>query len=145
MPLNCTMKQIVEMLDLKPSSSSSHELRFGKKGSLSVNLRQDIWFDYEAQTGGGMLDFVVHNGKASDQASAAKWLEENGLITPSQVPARKKAIRAHIYRDEGGVPIKKAEKYPDGSWMQFGWHEGNWKTGVKGMRNIPYKLDELMH
>ena len=143
MPLNCTMKQIVEMLDLQPSSSSSHELRFGKKGSLSVNLRQDIWFDYEAQTGGGMLDFVVHNGNASDQASAAKWLEENGLITPSQVPARKKAIRAHIYRDEGGGPIKKAEKYPDGSWMQFGWHEGNWKPGVKGMRNIPYRLDEL--
>jgi hypothetical protein len=48
---------------MKPSFSTQHELRFGTKGSLSINTKDNTWFDFEAQTGGGMLDFLVHCGR----------------------------------------------------------------------------------
>jgi len=101
MSLNCNIKQIEDLLDLKPSSTSIHELRFGKKGSLTVNLNQNTWFDFEAQTGGGMLDFIVHQNEAKDRPEAAKWLERHDLIAPSQSTLASKAVeRAHIYRDQ---------------------------------------------
>ena len=144
MPLDCTIKQIIDLLDLGPCVAKQHELRFGKKGSLSVNLKQNTWFDFEAQAGGGMLDFLVYRCLAKDQHAAGKWLEENGLIVPREASTRSKAIqRAHIYRDEQGEPLRKAEKYTDNTWRQSGWYDGNWKPSVKGIRNVPYRLDEL--
>ena len=144
MAINCNIKQIVELLQLKPNSSSQDELRFGSKGSLCVNLKQNTWFDFEKQAGGGMLDFVVHQGMASNQPQAAKWLEEHQLIAPTVSVTKSKAIlRAHVYRDQAGTPLKQAVKYTDGSWKQMGWHDGIWKPNVKGVQNVPYRLDEL--
>ena len=144
MTIDCTMEQIIGLLNLEPSFKSTHELRFGKKGSLSVSLAQNSWYDFEHQTGGGMLDFIVHHGKAKDRASAAQWLMENGLIAPSGPVQKTKPIeRAHIYRDESGTPIKKSIKFTDGSWRQMGWYDGQWRSKVKGLRDIPYQLDQL--
>ena len=68
-----------------------------------------------------------------------------GLIANTSEPPRKKALlRAHVYRDECGEPVRKAEKYEDGSWRQFRWSEGNWIAGTKGVRDIPYQLLELL-
>ena len=76
----CDIKQVVELLNMQPSKTSQHELRFGKRGSLSVDLKNDVWFDHEHMVGGGILDLVVHHGSAQDKKSAAKFLSENGLI-----------------------------------------------------------------
>ena len=144
MSINCEIRQIVELLNMKPSFSTQHELRFGTKGSLSINTKDNTWFDFEAQTGGGMLDFLVHCGKAKSQQDAAKWLEEHGLIAPNQTaPKRKTVQRAHIYRDQDGSPLRQAVKYTDGSWKQFGWFDGNWRPTTKGIPHTPYRLDEL--
>jgi hypothetical protein len=144
MTIDCMMEQIIGLLNLDPSFKSTHELRFGKKGSLSVNLAQNGWYDFEHQIGGGMLDFIVHHGQAKDRASAAQWLKENGLIAPSGPAQKTKPIeRAHIYRDESGKPIKQSIKFMDGSWRQMGWYEGQWRPKVRGLRDIPYQLDQL--
>ena len=76
MPFNCDIKLVTELLGLKPSSTTTYELRFGKKGSLSVNLKNNIWFDHEQHVGGGILDLVIKEGKAGDRQAAAKYLEE---------------------------------------------------------------------
>ena len=144
MSLDCTIKQIIEILGLEPTTRKKNELRFGSKGSLSVKLNDNIWFDHETQESGGMLDFIVYKGKAHDRSSAIKWLEENNLKDPIKMTnVRKKVIRHHTYRDENGTPLKQAVKYEDGSWKQFSWKDGDWKPGTKGIRNVPYHLDEL--
>ena len=141
---NCDIKTVVDLLGMTPSSKSKYELRFGKRGSLSVNLKNDVWFDHEHMTGGGILDLVVREGKAPNKAEAAKFLEDNGLI-PANTNKResKPILREHIYRDETGEPVRKAVKYADGSWRQYGWNEGDWAPKVKALRNIPYQLEEL--
>ena len=74
MAINCNIKQIVELLQLKPNFSSQDELRFGSKGSLCVNLKQNTWFDFEKHAGGGMLDFIVHHGIASHRPLSSRRL-----------------------------------------------------------------------
>ena len=76
----CDIKQVVKLLNMQPSKTSQHELRFGKHGSLSVDLKNNIWFDHEHMVGGSILDLVIHHGSAHDKKSAAKLLSENGLI-----------------------------------------------------------------
>ena len=141
---NCDIKTVVDLLGMTPSSKSQHELRFGKRGSLSVNIKNDVWFDHEHMTGGGILDLVVREGKATNKAAAAKFLQDNGLI-PANTNKRagKPILREHIYRDETGNPVRKAIKYTDGSWRQYGWDDGDWVPKVKGLPNIPYQLEEL--
>ena len=145
MSITCSISEVVLALGMEPTIKKQYEYRFGNKGSLSVNLKTNQWHDFENQLGGGMLDLVVHQGKASDRSSAAKWLESLGLIANNSEPPRQKSLlRAHVYRDELGEPIRKAEKYEDGSWRQFRWSEGNWIAGTKGVRDIPYQLSELL-
>ena len=54
----CDIKQVVELLNMQPSKTSHNELRFGKRGSLSVDLKSNVWFDHEHMVGGGMLALV---------------------------------------------------------------------------------------
>ena len=82
MSLDCTIKQIIEILGLEPTTSKKNELRFGSKGSLSVKLNDNIWFDHETQEGGGMLDFIVYQGKAHDRPSAINGLRKTTSKTP---------------------------------------------------------------
>ena len=80
MSINCDILQVTEALRMTPSSRSAFELRFGKKGSLSVNSNSNFWYDHEHQKGGGMLDLVVHKNRAKDRSEAANWLKQHGLI-----------------------------------------------------------------
>ena len=99
MAFNCDIKLVTELLGLKPSSTSTYELRFGKKGSLSVSLKNNIWFDHEQHIGGGILDLVIREGKATDRHAAAKYLEEQGVMAKDlSVPRSPPILRAHIYR-----------------------------------------------
>ena len=49
------IKQVVDLLNMQPSITSQYELRFGKRGSLSVDLKNK-WFDHEHMVRGGILD-----------------------------------------------------------------------------------------
>jgi len=107
----CDIKQVVELLNMQPSKKSQYELRYGKRGSLSVDLKNNVWFDHEHMVGGGILDLVVHHGSARDKKSAAKFLSENGLIANTDsAPKAQAVLRSHIYRNELGEPIRKATK-----------------------------------
>jgi hypothetical protein len=60
--------------------SGGRELRFGSRGSLSLCLKTGRWRDFEAGTGGGVLDLVVREGAARTRAAAADWLRAEGLL-----------------------------------------------------------------
>ncbi|WP_087138877.1 DUF7146 domain-containing protein [Brevundimonas diminuta] len=58
--------------------SSDRELRFGRRGSLSVVPERGVFCDHESGDSGGLLDMVVHAGVAGSTADAARWLEQGG-------------------------------------------------------------------
>ena len=136
------LADIARAQGMQPTSQKPGELRFNKKGSLSINLEENTWYDFESETGGGAFDFVIYQGHATNRSSAAQWCKQQGLM-PHETPAPRTPVREHIYTDEHGQPIRKAIKYSDGSWSQMRYENGGWHFGVKGTRSLPYGADHL--
>jgi hypothetical protein len=59
--------------------SSRTELRWGKGGSLSVDLVKNTWHDHEDQTGGGVLD-LLQSFRGYSKAEAIEWLQDEGYL-----------------------------------------------------------------
>ena len=44
----------------EPKTTTSTEYRWGNKGSLVLNLNDATWYDFENDTGGGIVDLIKH-------------------------------------------------------------------------------------
>lgn len=58
--------------------SSKDELRFGSKGSLSVDLKKGTWFEHGADVGGGVLA-LIERETGRKGGEAIDWLREHGF------------------------------------------------------------------
>ena len=129
--------------------SSEHELRYGSRGSFSVDLRKGTWYDHEANEGGGALDLVTRETKLVGQ-ERLEWLTRKGFafetIKGNGSAAHHESIVAtYDYTDEGGVLLRQVVRYepkdfkqrcPDG--------RGGWSWSTKGVRHVPYRLPQLL-
>lgn len=90
------MEAVVRHLLGEPnrSLSSRHELRFGAKGSTSVDLRKGTWFDWEANAGGGVVDLVVRERGLPDRRAAAEWLRAERYLDVAARPPPRPAARS---------------------------------------------------
>ena len=70
----------------EPSARSARELRWGRRGSMAVDLRRGAWFDFETGAGGGLLALVCREGAARTPAEAADWLRAAGLLPGESEP-----------------------------------------------------------
>ncbi|MBT6544377.1 MAG: hypothetical protein HOL77_09920 [Rhodobacteraceae bacterium] len=145
MPAPCKIELVAQAMGLIPSSKKQNELRYGAKGSLLLNLVDDCFFDFEAQIGGGVFQFVIHKGYANNERDAVQYLEDHGLISDFSTAANRSntELRHHIYVDERSKWLRKAAKFTNGQWAQFRWENEQWKPKVTGVRNVPYGLDRL--
>ena len=132
-------------MGLTPSSKKQNELRYGAKGSLILDLTTDCFYDFEEQIGGGVFQFVVHKGYATNEREAVQYLKSQGLISDfsNVVSGINTELRHHIYVDEKGEWLRKATKFRNGQWLQSRWESNQWKPKVTGVRNVPYGLDRL--
>ncbi len=55
--------------------STKTELRYGRKGSLAVDLKKNTWYDHETGEGGGVLDLVCRKNGGS-RGEARDWLDD---------------------------------------------------------------------
>ena len=70
----------------EPSTCTRTELRYGRKGSLSVDVVRGRWHDFETGEGGGVLDLVTR--ERGSRAAALAWLEAEGFIAQRDPGAR---------------------------------------------------------
>jgi hypothetical protein len=61
------------------AQSTNTQWRYGRKGSLAVDLEKNIWHDHEAGAGGGVLDLVCRENGGS-RREAWDWLVEQELV-----------------------------------------------------------------
>ena len=59
---------------------NDREIRFGNKGSFLVDKRNGNFYDFEADTGGGMLDMIVHIEGLENRKQAVQWLRNHGFL-----------------------------------------------------------------
>ena len=145
MPAPCKIELVAQAMGLTHSSKKQNEFRYGAKGSLLLNLADDCFYDFEAQIGGGVFQFVIHKGYATNERDAVQYLEDHGLISDFSTAANRSNTepRHHIYVDERSKWLRKAAKFTNGQWAQFRWENEQWKPKVTGVRNVPYGLDRL--
>lgn len=128
--------------------SNGKTWRFGNRGSLAVDLEKGTWFDHEAGSGGGTLDLIrIKTGRAG--AAAFDWLREERLIEgdgANGAAPKPKIIAGYSYRDEAGELLFEVARFepkdfrqrrPDG--------KGGWTWSVKGTRQVPYGLLEMLN
>lgn len=134
--------------------SSQTELRFGKQGSLAVDLDKGTFFDHELKEGGGVLDLIARETGERNGAAVEYLKRELGADIPdnrSPMPPKlvqpRKQVAAYDYADETGdllfqvvrfEPKDFRQRRPDTS-AQDGW---NWS--IKGVRQVPYRLPEII-
>lgn len=132
----------------EPTQRIGDQLRYRSRGSLAVEA-DGTWYDHESEQGGGVLDLIVRETSAGNYAEAARWLEDQGIKQADEQSQRQTSQRPRItatydYVDEHGEllyqvcrmePKNFRQRRPDGT----GW---SWK--VKGVRQVPYRLPELV-
>lgn len=129
--------------------SSANELRYGSHGSFSVDLANGTWYDHEIEQGGGVLDLVTRETKLVGQ-ERLDWLKSHGFLYDTiqnngAHPPRAQIIATYDYTDEGGALISQVcrfepkdfrQRRPDGN--------GGWLWSVKGVRQVPYRLPQVL-
>lgn len=134
--------------------STRTDLRFGTHGSMSVALDKGTWFDNENQVGGGVLDLVTRQTGQKNGAAVAYLKETVGLhisddrpmLQKPQPPAR--IVATYDYIDEDGELLFQVCRFEPKTFKQrkpdpTGREEWSW--GVKGVRQVPYRLHDLFN
>ncbi|WP_024516960.1 AAA family ATPase [Bradyrhizobium sp. Tv2a-2] len=126
------IEPVAEALFGKPTSRKSDELRYGKNGSLKINLKTGFWDDWEAGQSGGVLALIerekgLKNGEAIDWMRSTLGLDiedrrpQQRQSAPSRAPdrnpppqdpprdepreqpkARPQLVKAYDYTNEAG-------------------------------------------
>jgi len=126
----------------KRLSKRMDQLRFGRRGSLAIDLSAGTWFDHENGTGGGVLDLVRRERKC-DEDRAIAWLRAEGLVNGEDFGGHVSAM--YDYVDENGALLFQVLRYepkdfkqrrPDGG--------GGWIWKLDATRRVLYRLPELI-
>lgn len=128
-----------------PTESTKTELRYGSRGSLSIDLEKGTFFDHEQGHGGGVLDLIVRE-RGGTRQEAAKWLEgRESIPIPSRPATRAKAslgrvVATYAYHDEAGGHLFDVVRFDPKDFRQRGAN-GSWK--IKGVRKVLYRLPRI--
>jgi hypothetical protein len=132
--------------DPNPSLSSKTEWRYGNRGSLCIDLKQDTWFDHEANVGGGVLDLITRL-TGFDATERSRWLHEHGYEDEQRPKKRRGVPVAHYnYRDEWGELLFQVVRFEPKDFRQRRpdkTQPDGWTWSVKGVRSVPYALPDL--
>lgn len=150
------------------SLSSAEELRFGNKGSISVDLKKGTYFDHSSNEGGGVLSMVEANtGRKGPEA--VDWLRENGFHVEGNQQQRSgasnqdarpadefKPVKIWDYNDADGKLLFQVVRLENGRIGKDGKPEktyrqrkpdaserGGWKWSTKDVKQVPYRLDKV--
>jgi hypothetical protein len=154
------------------SLSSKTELRFGTHGSKSVNLKTGVWFDHESNDGGSLYqlpgenwpDETRMNGNGAAHSNGRPDAAYNETADPFKNATFTKAaskqfriVKTWTYVDEAGAELFEVCRLENGEIGDDGEpvktyrqrHKdpaspGEYIYHVKGIRQVPYRLPELI-
>jgi hypothetical protein len=139
-----------------PKLSNSRKLRWGRNGSMSVDLEKGTFYDHEAKIGGGVTDLIKYK-IGCDHAAAVRWLQAEGYVDrptlgrpqpapkPAPTQSLKTIVATYDYTDENGVLQFQVVRYePKGFSQRRPLENGKWGWNLDGVRRVLYPLPELI-
>ena len=76
------MPDVAKKLFGEPPRHTAREWRYGRKGSLRVDIEKGTWKDFESDKGGGVIA-LVRRELSLDRSKAVKWLIQDGFLEKS--------------------------------------------------------------
>jgi len=113
------IEELAEFFLGQPSARSKYELRFGKKGSLSIataGAKVGQWFDHEAGIGGDVFDLIAHVhewDRRRDFGRVLEWARNWLGWEPGQVPAGRDVS---VRESQAAIAQRKFEQDRDRAW-----------------------------
>ena len=135
-----------------PKHSKPGNIRYGSKGSLSIDLKKGVFKDHERNEGGGMVMLISRERKCS-YSEAHKWVEQE-VLGQSDPPTKlngkgadhkRRNVDAYDYRDESGELLFQVLRYD--SEPRFSQRRPNgdgWEWKLGDVRKVLYKLPQLI-
>ena len=133
--------------------SSATEWRYGRYGSVSVNLEDGTFYDHENGVGGGVLDLIARQ-EHCDRATAMHWLQkrfglEQPLTKPNghAKPGIGTIVATYDYHDQHGQLVFQVVRYEPKTFRQRRPDPdkpGGWRWKMDGVELVPYRLPQLL-
>ena len=142
------MEAVAERLPLATYKkfSSKRELRYGTKGSLSIDLTKGTFYDHETLQGGGVLDLIERYG----HSKPINWLRDQGLIVEDSNKHAFQIDASFDYKDENGKLLFQVCRPDKSFWQRRPNGHGKWINSLKDkdkkdvVRRVLYRLPELL-
>ena len=127
-------------------NSTATELRYGSRGSLSIDLQKGTFFDHEANEGGGVLDLI----RRETGDDPVEWLRANDF---DMKPPKGRIVATYDYQDKSGnllfqvvrkepkTFLQRRKPRPDDDPKKV---KGDWVWNREGVPLVPYRLPELL-
>jgi putative DNA primase/helicase len=130
--------------------SSRTELRWGERGSMSVDLDTGTWCEHGTENNGGLLDFLRIK-KRLDKPEALEWLQDGGFIPRSNGHANghdsgaKRIVAEYDYYDADGALVFQVVRFEPKDFRQrVPAPGGKWTWKTKGTKKFLYHLPQLI-
>ncbi|ACL69108.1 DUF3987 domain-containing protein [Halothermothrix orenii] len=95
--------------------------------------------------GDNKINFHCHAGCSGKDILRAMGLNWSDIYFDDEPGKKKKSkvVKEYIYRDENGRPLHKTLRTANKDFLQKRYENGKWKWGLKGVRTVLYKLEEV--
>ncbi len=111
----------------EPTQKKPNEWRFGSNQGRGINLEDLVWFDYETNEGGGIVDLC----------------ERAGIKANGHDPQGSTEI-VYQYFDERNALLFEVVRKPGHKFLQRHYDkDGNQVWNMKGVRRVLYRLPQL--
>src|SRR6266536_710832 len=136
------------------SKPRAGKLRYGSRGSLEVDTVKGVFFDHEANEGGGVEDLVMRERRC-DRVAAKEWLRKEGFDNGNGRDRGDDGIEAtYDYVDEAGKLLFQVCRKRSGAKTRFVQRRPNghgdwiWSLDDKKTkyftRRVPFRLPQLI-
>lgn len=124
------------------------KLRWGTHNGREVDLRKGVWFDYELNKGGGVVDMVRHHEGASLKPMHEILQQNFGITRDVEERIRPKEWLSKVYEyyDENGVLSYQVLRYEPKRFIQRRPDDkGGWVWNMDGVTPLPYNLPLIVN
>ena len=140
------MEQVARHYWGEPTKKSGMKLRWGNKQGREADLRKGVWFDYELNLGGGVVDLVKHCEGATLGGIGKVLQSKFGIAGPQVVNLKPREFLSKVfdYFDENGELRYQVLRYEPTRYIQRRPEGDDWVYKMEGIEPLPYRLPDLL-
>lgn len=133
----------------EPTKVGHEEIFWGSHNGRKIHAKRGTWFDFEENTGGGVIDLIRHKEGAMLKPMPQFLQDTFGINSEMerQLKPKEYLAKAYDYCDEYGSVSYQVQRFEPKRFIQRSYVDGSWKEGRGAMDDVmplPYHLPEII-